>query len=247
MARGIEGALAGQEVSVRTPGPRRPEGLATASIDGTVLERVESRGKHLLLYFTDDLMLHSHLGMRGGWHVYPRGERWRRPASQAWIALTSEDAEAVNFGGSFMRIGRRGRLLREPRLVRLGPDILAEDFEPAAAIARLRGTNPEIELGAALLGQRLVAGIGNIFKAEGCWAAQVDPNRHLSEVSDAQLEEVLSATRDLMLEAVETGRQPKQVYRRAGQPCPRCGARIRSRAQGDTARTTYWCPGCQTA
>jgi endonuclease-8 len=92
-----------------------------------------------------------------------------------------------------------------------------------------------------------VAGIGNIFKAEGCWAAQVDPNRHLSEVSDAQLEEVLSATRDLMLEAVETGRQPKQVYRRAGQPCPRCGARIRSRAQGDTARTTYWCPGCQTA
>jgi endonuclease-8 len=247
MARGIEGALAGKAVSVRTPGQRRPEGLAPASIDGVVLERVESRGKHLLLYFADDLMLHSHLGMRGGWHVYRRGQRWRRPASQAWIALASEDAEAVNFGGSFMRIGRRGRLLREPRLVRLGPDILAEDFEPAEAIARMRSVNPQIELGAALLGQRLVAGIGNIFKSEGCWAAQVDPNQRLEEASDDQLADVLNTTRALMLEAVETGRQPNQVYRRAGQPCPRCGTRIRSQAQGDSARTTYWCPGCQAA
>jgi endonuclease-8 len=111
----------------------------------------------------------------------------------------------------------------------------------------MRGTNPQIELGAALLGQRLVAGIGNIFKSEGCWAARIDPHRHLEETGDEQLEEVLTATRALMLEAVETGRQPKQVYRRAGQPCPRCGTRIRSQAQGDTARTTYWCPGCQTA
>ena len=245
IARRMEAALAGNTVSVRTPGPRRPEGLATASIDGVLLERVESRGKHLLLYFADDLMLHSHLGMRGGWHLYGRGQRWRRPAAQAWIALASEDAEAVNFGGSFMRIGRRGRLLREPRLVRLGPDILAEDFEPAAAIARLRGTNPQIELGAALLGQRLVAGIGNVFKSEGCWAAQVDPNQPLEEVSDRQLEDVLGATRELMVEAVETGRQPKQVYGRAGQPCPRCDTRIRSQPQGDAARTTYWCPGCQ--
>jgi endonuclease-8 len=146
-----------------------------------------------------------------------------------------------------MRIGRRGRLLREPRLVRLGPDILAEEFEPGDAVVRMRETNPQIELGAALLGQRLVAGIGNIFKSEGCWAARVNPQQRLEELSDDQLEQVLSATRDLMLEAVETGRQPKQVYRRVGQPCPRCGARIQSQAQGDTARTTYWCPDCQTA
>jgi len=246
MARRIEGALGGQPVTVRTPGARRPEGLATSSLDGLVLERVESRGKHLLLHFEEDLMLHSHLGMRGGWQVYGRGERWRRPASQAWIALASDDAEAVNFGGSFMRIGRRGRVLRDPRLVRLGPDILADDFDPAVAISRMRGTNPQLELGAALLGQRLVAGIGNIFKSEGCWAARVDPNRRLESLSDDQLADVLRATRDLMLEAVETGRQPKRIYRRAGEPCPRCGERIRSRAQGDEARTTYWCPGCQS-
>jgi endonuclease-8 len=242
----MEKTLAGKPVSVRTPGPRRPEGLAPHSIDGAVLERVESRGKHLLLYFADDLMLHSHLGMRGGWHLYRPGERWRRPASQAWIALSSEDAEAVNFGGSFMRIGRRGRILREPRLVRLGPDILADRFEPAAAIARMRGTNQQLELGAALLGQRLVAGIGNIFKSEGCWEARIDPHRRLDEISDQELTDVLTATRTLMLEAVASGRQPNRIYRRAGQPCPRCGTTIRSRAQGDAARTTYWCPGCQT-
>lgn len=246
IARRMEGTVVGDPVSVRTPGRRRPEGLAPSALDGLVLERAESRGKHLLLHFEDDLMLHSHLGMHGGWHVYARGQRWRRPASQAWIALSTERAEAVNFGGSFMRIGRRGRLLREPRLVRLGPDILAEDFDSATAIARMRGTNPQIELGAALLGQRLVAGIGNIFKSEGCWVARVDPNRRLEGVSDSELEEVLIATRELMLEAVESGRQPKQVYRRPGLPCPRCGTRIRSRAQGDAARTTYWCPRCQT-
>src|SRR5829696_1359201 len=247
IARRMDDVLAGKPVSVRTPGPRRPEGLAPAAIDGLELERVESRGKHLLLHFQDDLKLHSHLGMRGGWHIYRQGQPWRRPASQAWIALGSDDAEAVNFGGSFMRIGRRGRILREPRLVRLGPDILAEQFDPADAIARMRGTNPQIELGAALLGQRLVAGIGNIFKSEGCWAARVDPRRRLESLDDSELEEVLLATRTLMLEAVESGRQPKQIYHRAGQPCPRCGTIICSQAQGESARTTYWCPGCQTA
>jgi endonuclease VIII len=245
MARRMEDALAGKQVSARTPGRRRPEGLAPAAIDGLVLEQVESRGKHLLLYFENDLMLHSHLGMRGGWHVYRRGQSWRRPASQAWIALAAGDSEAVNFGGSFMRIGRRGRILRNPKLARLGPDILAEDFERTEAIARMRGANPRIELGAALLGQRLVAGIGNIFKSEGCFEARVDPTLAIGSLDDEQLADVLSATRRLMLEAVESGRQPRRVYRRAGQACSRCGEPIRSHAQGDEARTTYWCPGCQ--
>jgi len=160
-ARRMEAALAGGPVSVRTPGPRRPEGLAPESINGLVLERVESRGKHLLLHFAQDLLLHSHLGMHGGWHLYRAGQRWRRPASQAWIALAAEGSEAVNFRGIFMRIGRRGRLLRDPRLVRLGPDILAEDFEPGAAIARMRGTNQGIELGEALLGARGRVALGH--------------------------------------------------------------------------------------
>ena len=246
VARRMDAALAGSRVSVRTPGRRRPDGLPPTSIDGLVLERVESRGKHLLLHFEESLVLHSHLGMRGGWHLYRTGERWRRPAHDAWIALAGNESEAVNFGGSKMRIVAEGQLDRDPRLARLGPDILAEPFEPTAAIARMRGTNPQIELGEALLGQRLVAGIGNIFKSEGCFEAGVDPTVRLGSLDDERLADVLVATRRLMLEAVESGRQPKRAYRRAGEPCPRCGATIRARAQGDGARTTYWCPGCQT-
>jgi endonuclease-8 len=246
IARRLDSALAGEEISVRTPGPRRPSGLAPGQVNGRVLERVESRGKHLLLYFAGDLVLHSHLGMRGSWQLYREGDRWRRPRSQAWIALTGNGAEAVNFGGSMMRIVTEAQLRRDPKLARLGPDVLADDFDPAVAIARMRAIAPDIELGQALLGQRLVAGIGNIFKSEGCFAARVDPNRRVESLSDEELVEVLAATRGLMLEAVESGRQPKRIYRRVGEPCPRCGAPIRSRAQGDEARTTYWCPACQT-
>jgi endonuclease-8 len=246
IARRIESALGGSRISVRTPGPRRPEGLPAASIDGLTLERVESRGKHLLLHFEDDLVLHSHLGMRGSWQLYREGERWRRPRAPAWFARTGDGTEAVNFGGSMIRIVPEPQLRRDPRLARLGPDVLADGFDPAAVVGRMRAIAPDIELGQALLGQRLVAGIGNIFKSEGCFAARIDPNRRVGSLGDDEIEGVLSATRGLMLDAVESGRQPKRIYRRAGQPCPRCDTTILSRAQGDEARTTYWCPGCQT-
>jgi endonuclease-8 len=246
IARGLDERLGGSAVSVLTPGPRRPAGLAATEIDGRVLERAESRGKHLLLHFDGGLVLHSHLGMKGSWQLYASGERWRRPRSQAWIALLGDGTEAVNFGGSVMRISTEAGLRRDPKLARLGPDLLADDFDPARAIERLR-SRPELELGIALLGQRLVAGIGNIFKSEGCFAARVDPARPVGSLSDGQITGVLEATRGLMLEAVRTGRQPGQVYRRAGRPCPRCGATIAARAQGDSARTTYWCPSCQAA
>jgi endonuclease-8 len=245
VARRLDESLVGGRVSVRTPGQRRPSGLPASELDGRTLESVESRGKHLLLHFDGSLALHSHLGMRGMWHVYADGERWRRPARQAWIALAGESAEAVNFGGSTMRIAREAQLRRDPRLARLGPDLLGDDFDATVAVARIRGTRPELELGDALLGQRLIAGIGNIFKSEGCFAAQLDPHRSLGSLSDAELVSVLETTRALMLEATETGRQPGNVYRKAGRPCPRCGTPILSRAQGDSARTTYWCPDCQ--
>jgi endonuclease-8 len=246
IARRMGALLEGGEVSVRTPGRRRPDGLPASELDGRTLERVESRGKHLLLHFEGGLVLHSHLGMKGSWQFYANGERWRRPAAQAWIALRGSDVEAVNFGGSKLRIVREPQLLRDPRLARLGPDLLAEDFDPAVAVARIRSVDPGLKVGDALLGQRLVAGIGNIFRSEGCFGVRLDPRTPVGELEDDRLVEVLLATRDLMLEAVETGRQPNQVYRRAGQPCPRCGTKILSQAQGETARITYWCPGCQT-
>jgi endonuclease VIII len=245
LARRLDQALAGETIAARTPGPRRPAGLPLAEIDGHRLERVESRGKHLLFHF-DRAILHSHLGMRGSWELYRPGERWRRPASQAWIALTGDGVEAVNFGGSTMRIATEAQLRRDPRLARLGPDLLADDFDPVAAAPRLRSRGPDLKLGEALLGQRLVAGIGNIFRSEGCFEAGLDPNAPIGALSDDQLVSVLEGTRRLMLDAAETGRQPHRVYRAAGRPCPRCGGTIRSRAQGDSARVSYWCPGCQT-
>ena len=243
LARRMERAFAGTAVSARAPGARRPAGRPLEQLDGRVLERAESRGKHLLLHFEGGLALHSHLGMNGGWHIYRPGERWRRSPRAAWAALANEHAEAVNFGGTSMRIGTEAELPRDPRLARLGPDLLADDFDLDGGVRRLRASGAE--LGDALLDQTVVAGIGNIFKSEGCWAARLDPWAQVAEVQPERLREVLELTRGLMLEAVETGRQPKRVYRRARTPCPRCRARVRSRGQGDSARTTYWCPSCQ--
>jgi endonuclease-8 len=245
IARRLDETLAGQLLSVRTPGPRRPSGLPAAELDGRVLKRAESRGKHLLLHFEGEITLHSHLGMRGSWHIYADGDRWRRPAHQAWIALAGGGAEAVNFGGSTMRIAREGQLRRDPRLARLGPDLLAEDFDVDLGVRGLQRAGPEPEIGDALLDQGLIAGIGNIFKSEGCFAVGLDPHRRMGSLSDDELAALLTATRELMLVAVRTGRQPGLIYRGAGRPCPRCGTTIRSRAQGDAARVTYWCPRCQ--
>jgi endonuclease-8 len=245
LARRLDEALAGAVVSVRTPGPRRLQGRPATALEGRTLEGAASRGKHLLLSFSDGLVLHSHLGMHGAWHLYGSGERWRRPAASAWIALSDGRTEAVNFNGTSMRIVRAAELARDPRLARLGVDILGESLALAEAVAALRRAGPQAELGDALLDQTLLAGIGNIFKSEGCFAAAVDPWRPLGSLSDSELERVVAETRELMVAAAASGRQSQRVYRRAGKPCPRCGSRLRSRAQGDSARTTYWCPGCQ--
>src|SRR5215831_17898169 len=97
----------------------------------------------------------------------------------------------------------------------------------------------------ALLDQRLVAGIGNLWKAEALWRAQVSPWVPLGEASDEELERVLNEAARLMRASLEGARGERAVYRRAGRPCPRCGERIRSRGQGDDNRTAYWCPRCQ--
>jgi endonuclease-8 len=245
LAERISEALAGSAVSVRTPGRRRPDGLAAAALEGLTLEAAESRGKHLLLRFEGGLVLHSHLGMRGSWHLYRAGERWRRPAQRAWIALANGRIEAVNFDGSSLRIVRASQLERDPRLARLGPDVLDREVPAERLAASLRTAGEDVALGEALLDQSVVAGAGNIFKSEGCFAAALDPWRRLGDLSDTELLAVAERTRELMEAAVRTGRQPQRVYRRGGRPCPRCGAEVRSRAQGDDARLTYWCPGCQ--
>jgi endonuclease VIII len=241
LARRIEAHLAGQELAVGAPNPRG-KAAGVERLDGLSLESAEARGKHLLLRF-GPLVLHSHLGMSGGWHLYRPGAAWRRPRSSAWAVLSGRDQEVVQFGGPTLRLLSADRVRRDPQLAGLGPDVLAADFDAGAAIAALR-SDPSRSLGDALLDQRLLAGIGNIFKSEACFAARIDPWRPIADLSDEELAAVLEAARAQMLEAVASGCRTYAVYR-ARRPCPVCRGHIASRGQGDANRTTYWCPNCQ--
>lgn len=213
-------------------------------LDGLTLHAARAHGKHLLLDF-DRLVLHSHLGMSGAWDTYGTGARWRRPPAAAWAVLRGPSRTAVQWGGPTLRVLRAEQVRRDPTLSRLGPDILADGLDQAELLAALRGRGRGRRLGEALLDQTLVAGIGNIFKSEGCFQAGLDPFAPIAGLTDGELAAVLAGTRALMQEAVASGRQPSRVYRRAGRPCPRCRTPLRSAAQGDSARTTYWCPRCQ--
>jgi endonuclease-8 len=240
-ARRIDAALTGQTVAVAAPNPRgRAAGIER--LEGRRLDTVESHGKNLLLGF-GDLFLHSHLGMNGSWHVYPRGATWRKPRRAAWAVLAGETREAVQLGGPTLRLIPADRLRRDPQLARLGPDVLAPELDLEAVLRRLRA-HPGRTLGDALLDQTLVAGIGNIFKSEACFSGRLDPWRPLADLDDGELRAVLLVARELMLQAVAGGRHTYAVYR-ARRRCPVCGGRVASRGQGDANRTTYWCPNCQ--
>jgi endonuclease-8 len=242
LARRVEAALGGEEIAAGAPNPRG-RAVGIERLDGRRLDRAEARGKHLLLHF-GDLVLHSHLAMSGGWHLYPRGAAWRRSRSAAWVVLAGEEREAVQFGGPTLRLLPAARLRRDPQLARLGPDLLAPEFDPEPVIAAIRA-DPSRGLGDALLDQSLVAGVGNIFKSEACFAARLDPWRPIGDLADEELRAVLLAARDEMLDAVASGRPAPRVYRHRG-PCEVCGGKISSRGQGDANRTTYWCPRCQS-
>ena len=169
LARAMRGAVVRE---VESPNPRG-RGAGLERLAGRTLAEVEARGKNLILDF-GELALHSHLGMNGSWHVYPAGERWRKPRHAAWAVLRGERGEAVQFGGPTLRILRTGALRLDPQLARLGPDLLAPGFEPADSIPLLRAAGDRT-LGDLLLDQGRVAGIGNIFKSEACFAPASTP------------------------------------------------------------------------
>jgi endonuclease-8 len=247
-ARKLQDALAGRRISdVAVPNPRSPlrrQGRRVEQLRGATMEIAEARGKHLLLHFDQGLVLHSHLGMRGSWRISPGSARLD---GRAWVVLSAADAYAIERDGSHLALLTESELRRDPRLRSLGPDVLSKAFDAATGVAALRGADGSRQLGEALLDQRVLAGIGNIYKSEGCWSARIDPWRPLSDLEDEELRRVVIEIGGLMRYGVEMGRQPRSIYRRAGQPCPRCGNRISARGQGDDNRTTYWCGSCQAA
>jgi endonuclease-8 len=227
--------LVGSRVEASSPHPRGEATGVAAAVDGRVLESVEAVGKHLLLHFEDGVVLRSHLRMSGRWRVARRGTEW---FGRPWLVLRGDDWEAAQWNGPVLTLEARP-------VRRLGPDLLAADTDAAALVARVRRSDPERLLGEALVDQRLVAGIGNMWLAEALWQARLSPWLTVGETSAGELQAALTWARDAMLASVRGERRPRAVYRRAGRPCPRCGERIRSRGLGEANRTAYWCPGCQ--
>jgi endonuclease VIII len=246
-ARRVGAALVGKEiVSIETPQPRHALDRWPERLGGRAVRAVDARGKHLFIRFEGDLTLHSHLRMTGSWGVYRRGQRWRRSARRAWLVIRTEQHEVVEFDGPVLELMTDSRTRFDRRLATLGPDLLAEDFSEADFVGRVRRDDQTRAVGDALLDQRNLAGIGNMWKAEGCFIAGVDPWRRLNAASDEELISVVRAVRPLMLDSAQGRRPPARwVYDRAGLPCRRCDTPIRARGQGDDNRTTYWCPACQ--
>ena len=227
---------------------------AAQQLRGATVTGVEARGKHLLVHVDRGLTVHSHLRMDGVWHLYQRGERWRKARRRAWLVLGSGQWDAVNFDGPILQLHRTDELDLVPSLAQLGPDVLVEPFDDGEYLRRMRATDQDRELGEAIMDQRLVAGIGNIYKAESLFIARIDPWRRLRGIDDSELLRIREVATRIMHDGVLdaraitfTGPGPagQWAYGRAGKPCRRCSRPISSRAQGEHQRTTYWCEACQ--
>jgi endonuclease VIII len=244
-------ALVGEEI-------RRAEARpATASLQRVVGARassVEARGKHLLISFDNGLTLHTHLGLHGSWHRYRPAEAWQRPRTRAAAILETERTVAVAFDAPTVELLETRALAAHPRLSRLGPDASAQAFDLEAALARLRSpANAERAVGDALLDQRVVAGLGNVYRSEVCFIERVNPFTAAGELEQATLRRLLATGARLLRSNAGGGRRvttPPEVpgdlyvYGRTGRPCRRCGTPVVSRL-GAQNRRAYWCPRCQ--
>ncbi len=269
----VGSALVGKEIlEIETPHPRHRMDRWPERLAGRAVRSVDARGKHLFVRFEGDLTLHSHLRMGGKWGVYERGRRWTRGARRAWLVIRTAAHDVVQFDGPVLELMTDSRTRFDQLLAGLGPDIVADEFDEDAYVRRIREDDRTRASGEALLDQRNVAGIGNIWKSEGCFMARVDPWRRMTDISDDELRELARAIRPeirasarrggpiVTYRAVTTAGGPRRderrpddrdrragtyVYDRAGLPCRVCSTPILARGQGDDNRTTYWCPTCQ--
>src|SRR5919199_5117427 len=184
-ARRMDAALVGRPIeSIETPQPRHALDRWPERLAGRSVRAVDAHGKHLFVRFDGDLTLHSHLRMNGWWGVFRRGERWRRSPRRAWLVIRTPEHEVVQFDGPVLELTTDGRTRSDRRIAGLGPDVLAADLDESAFLRRLRADDPTRGIGDALLDQRIVAGVGNMWKAEACFRARVDPWRRLRDLSD---------------------------------------------------------------
>jgi len=233
-------------------------------IVGRTIESVSARGKHLLMTFSGDLVLRTHMRMNGSWHIYPAAAPWKRPARDMRVLVCTADACAVGFNVPVAELLTARELERHQTLKSLGPDLLAGSFDRDEALRRMRQQSG-VPIAEVLLNQRVVAGMGNVFKSEVLFLAGVHPFSPVNTLTDADLGRILDTALEQLAANVmdrsqtlslSSGRRTTRsldpaknlwVYSRANRPCRRCGTRILSKKTGLDARPTYWCPVCQPA
>jgi endonuclease-8 len=259
-ARTLQRALAGKTVVLFDS---MLPALNRAAMTGRTIDRVSAAGKHLLMHFSGDLVLRTHMRMNGSWHIYRRGERWLRPRRDVRLVIATEEFEAVGFNIPEAELIAARDLGRHDDLRKLGPDLLADAFDADEALRRMRERG-ETEVADALLNQRVMAGVGNVYKSEVLFLCGVNPFTAVRALDDSRLASIIETARRLLRANVSEGvaamttytgfrrttrrDDPKErlwVYGRARLPCRRCGTAISIRKQGADARLTYWCPECQ--
>lgn len=268
-ARALQKALAGKVVTGFETGLAP---LARVNDDsplvGRVVEKVESRGKWCLVYFSGDLILVTHMLMSGTWHLYRTGEKWWMERSRMRVVVRTADWEAVAFNVPIAEFHTARSLERSSEVPKLGPDILSDEFSLEGGVARLKSygaEHPEAEIAVVLLNQRVMAGLGNVYKSEVAFAAGVNPFRPMRTLSEREMETMVDFSMKYMKANVVDGKgdgiviysgnrrtthamdreERLWVYGRQGLECRRCGAIVMMRKQGEQARSTYWCPECQ--
>jgi endonuclease-8 len=237
-------------------------------IPGRTIEKVEARGKWLLIHFSGDLILVTHMLMSGSWHIYRTGERWRMGRSRMRAVLRTAEWEAVAFNVPVAEFHTSRSLERYTQIPKLGPGVLSEEFtieSGARRLAEFADANPEAEIAVALLNQRVLAGLGNVYKSEVAFSAGVNPFRAMETITPREMERMVELAQRYMKANVLDGSgdgivtysgnrrtthaanrdERLWVYGRQGQECRRCGTAIMMRKQGEQARSTYWCPSCQ--
>ena len=271
-ARSLNRALAAKTVvHFESVFPKLSRVDEDAPIAGRTIESVVARGKHILMHFGpatratgQALVLRTHMRMNGSWHIYRPGERWQRPRVDMRIVVATGDFVAVGFNIPVAEWLATRSLPRHQELRRLGPDLLADDFDANAALALLRA-RPTEAIATVLLNQRVMAGIGNVYKSEVLFACRINPFANVQALSDEQLHCLIATARKFLQANVTEGvaamttylgygrrttrrDAPSErlwVYGRAGEACRRCGTPVRLDKRGDDVRLTYWCPTCQ--
>jgi endonuclease-8 len=255
-------ALLGETVtSLESPLPPIRTILEDSPVAGRSISQVEARGKNLLITLAAPegsdapaMVLYTHLRMTGSWHIYRPGERWRKPADYAKVVVRTENWVAPCFSAPTVELLTQRQADRHPALVGLGPDAITVGFDPEEAVRRMRA-RPELELGVALLNQRLMAGVGNVYKSEVMFLNRVSPFLKIGDLPEEKIRAMVDDSHRLLRLNRDEGQRRTMfglregdrlwVYGRSGEPCRICGHTVRMRRQGLDARSTYYCPNCQ--